>query len=272
MLISFTEKQKNKSLKEVGRQVADLVAKECGKNTCGRELKKANSSMNKILSIGHRGAKGYEPENTLISFQKAIELKADGVELDVHVCKSGELIVMHDFTVDRTTNGTGAIADLTLSELKKLRINQTIEIPTLGEVLQLFSKRHFINIELKGKDTAEPVCDCIDRNVTEAKFDYQNFIVSSFQREELARVAEYNAKIPLGILTQASVEQALEWADAFSAQAIHPHFSLLTTENVALTRQKGYQIFTWTVNEFEDIARVKEFGIDAIITDFPDRI
>lgn len=228
--------------------------------------------MTKTLNIGHRGAKAYEPENTLPSFRKALQLNADGVELDVHICKSGELVVMHDFTVDRTTNGTGAIADLTLTELKKLRIDDLHQIPTLDEVLQLFHKSHLINIELKGKDTAEPVCDCIDRNVKEAKFDYQNFIVSSFQREELARVAECNAKIPLGILTQASVEQALEWADAFSAQAIHPHFSLLTAENVALTRQKGYQIFTWTVNEFKDIQRVKELGVDGIITDFLDRI
>ena len=84
--------------------------------------------MTKILNIGHRGAKGYSPENTLNSFQKALELNADGVEFDVHVCKSGELIVIHDFTVDRTTNGKGAISDLTLSELKKLRINDSIEI------------------------------------------------------------------------------------------------------------------------------------------------
>lgn len=228
--------------------------------------------MTKILNIGHRGAKAYEPENTIPSFQKALQLNADGIELDVHVCKSGELVVIHDFTVDRTTNGTGAISDLTLSELKQLRINGCIEIPTLDEVLTLFNKKHLINIELKGSDTAELVCDCIDRNVREDKFDYQNFIVSSFQREELARVANYNVKVPLGILTQASVEQALEWAEEFSAIAIHPHFSLLTTENVALTRQKGYQIFTWTVNEFEDIERVKSFGVNGIITDFSDRI
>jgi glycerophosphoryl diester phosphodiesterase len=228
--------------------------------------------MTKTLNIGHRGAKGYEPENTLPSFRKAIELEVDGVEFDVHVCKSGELIVMHDFTVDRTTNGSGAISDLTLSELKKLRINDSIEIPTLEEVLWLFSKSHLINIELKGTQTAELVCDCIEKNVKENKFDYSNFIVSSFQREELARVAEYNAKIPLGILTQDSVEEALEWADEFSAKAIHPHFSLLTTENVALTHQKGYQIYTWTVNELEDIQHIKMFGVNGIITDFSDRI
>mgnify|MGYP003606146999 CR=1 FL=1 len=228
--------------------------------------------MHKTLNIGHRGAKAYEPENTILSFKKALALNADGVELDVHVCKSGELVVIHDFTVDRTTDGSGAVADLTLSELKQLRINNCIEIPTLDEVLALFDKNHLINIELKGSDTAQAVCDCIERKVQEGRFEYVNFIVSSFQSDELARVYKYNSKIQIGILTQASVEDALEFAEQFSAVAIHPHFSLLTTENVALTRQKGYQIFTWTVNEFEDIERVKALGVNGIITDFSDRI
>jgi glycerophosphoryl diester phosphodiesterase len=228
--------------------------------------------MKKILNIGHRGAKAYEPENTMPSFLKALDLNADGVEFDVHVCKSGELIVIHDSTVNRTTNGTGAVLDLTLSELKELRINKTYEIPTLDEVLQLFNNKHLINIELKGTQTAQLVCDCIEKYVKAQKFSYKNFIVSSFQRSELEQVANYNSKIPIGILTQASVAQALEWAREFSAVAIHPHFSLLTTENVALTRQKGYQIFTWTVNEFDDIKQVKEFNINGIITDFLERI
>lgn len=225
-----------------------------------------------MITIGHRGAKGYEPENTLISFQKAIELKADGVEFDVHICKSGELIVIHDFTVDRTTNGTGAIADLTLAELKKLRIDEHHQIPTLDEVLQLLTIKHFINIELKGSNTAKLVCDCIDKNVKENRFEYSNFIVSSFQRDELETVAHYNSNIHIGVLTQASVDQALEWAAEFNAKAIHPHFSLLTAENVALAHQKKYKVYTWTVNEISDIQRVKKLGVDAIITDFPDRI
>ena len=228
--------------------------------------------MNKILTIGHRGAKGYEPENTLISFQKAIELKADGVEFDVHVCKSGELVVIHDFTVDRTTNGTGAISDLTLAELRKLRIDVHHQIPTLDEVLHLFNKKHVINIELKGSNTAELVCDFIDKNVKENRFEYSNFNVSSFQRDELETVARYNSNIHIGVLTQASVEQALDWAAEFNAKAIHPHFSLLTAENVALANQKKYKVYTWTLNEISDIQRLKKLGVDAIITDFPDRI
>lgn len=225
-----------------------------------------------MITIGHRGAKGYQPENTLISFQKTLELNADGVEFDVHVCKSGELVVIHDFTVDRTTNGTGAIADLTLAELKKLRIDEHHQIPTLDEVLQLLTIKHFINIELKGSNTAKLVCDCIDKNVKENRFEYSNFIVSSFQRDELETVARYNSNIHIGVLTQASVDQALEWAAEFNAKAIHPHFSLLTAENVALAHQKKYKVYTWTVNDISDIQRVKKLGVDAIITDFPDRI
>jgi glycerophosphoryl diester phosphodiesterase len=228
--------------------------------------------MNSFLKIGHRGAKGYEPENTLVSFEKALEMNADGIELDVHTCKSGELIVIHDFTVDRTTNGKGAVSDLTLYELKALRINATFQVPTLEEVLTLFTKNHLINIELKGTNTAQKVCECISKWVKENRLLYQNFIVSSFEEQLIAQVAEINAKIPLGILTQTSMEQALEWANRYAAKAIHPHFSLLTPENVALTRKKGYQIFTWTVNEPVDIERVKDLGVNGIITDYLDRI
>ena len=228
--------------------------------------------MKKILNIGHRGAKGHEPENTLPSFQKALDFNVDGIELDVHVCKTGELIVIHDFTVDRTTNGSGAVSALSLSELKALRINDEIEIPTLEEVLDLVGKKCFINIELKGRHTAKPVSYIIEKYILEKNFSYDDFIVSSFQREELEMMFTINPNIHLGILTQASVNQALEWASTFSAKAIHPHFSLLTEENVKKAQEQGFKVYTWTVNETEDIERIKNYNVNGIITDFPERI
>lgn len=228
--------------------------------------------MRKTLNIGHRGAKGHEPENTLPSFQKALELNADGIELDVHVCKTGELIVIHDYTVDRTTNGSGAVSELSLSEIKSLRIDDEIEIPTLEEVIDLISKKGLINIELKGRHTAKPVSHLIEKYIFEKKYSYEDFIVSSFQREELEMLFTINPKIQLGVLSQASVKQALEWANAFSAKAIHPHFSLLTEENVQKAQEQGFKIYTWTVNETEDIRRIKNYNVDGIITDFPERI
>ena len=228
--------------------------------------------MKKTLNIGHRGAKGHEPENTLPSFQKALDLNVDGIELDVHVCKTGELIVIHDFTVDRTTNGSGTVSELTLSEIKALRINGHIEVPTLEEVLELVGKKGLINIELKGRHTAKPVSHLIEKYILEKEYKYEDFIVSSFQREELEMMYLINPKVHLGVLSQASVTQALEWATAFSAKAIHPHFSLLTEENVQKTEEQGFKIYTWTINETEDIERIKTYNIDGIITDFPERI
>lgn len=228
--------------------------------------------MKKILNIGHRGAKGHEPENTLPSFQKAMDLNVDGIELDVHVCKTGELIVIHDFTVDRTTNGSGAVSELSLSEIKSLRINDEIEVPTLEEVLDLVEKKCFINIELKGRHTAKPVSHLLEKYILERDYSYDDFIVSSFQREELEMMFTINPNIHLGILTQASVNQALEWASTFSAKAIHPHFSLLTEKNVKKAQDEGFKVYTWTINETEDIERIKTYNVNGIITDFPEKI
>jgi len=228
--------------------------------------------LKKILNIGHRGAKGHEPENTLLSFQKALDLKADGIELDVHVCKTGELIVIHDFTVDRTTNGSGAISELSLPEIKSLKINNEIEVPTLEEVLDLVDKKCLINIELKGRHTAKPVSHLIEKYILEKDYSYDDFIVSSFQREELEMMFSINPKINLGVLSQASVTQALQWANAFSAKAIHPHFSLLTQHNVQKAQEQGFKVYTWTINETEDIERIKSYNVNGIITDFPEKI
>lgn len=225
-----------------------------------------------VQKIGHRGAKGHIAENTLESFQKALDLGVNGIELDVHVCASGELVVFHDFTVDRMTNGAGEIHKLTLTELKKLKIADAFEIPTLEEVFDLIDRKCWINVELKGHETAAPTCKLIEKYVSEKGWTYEDFIVSSFQKEELDRTRAHNTEIRLATLSQASVEQALEWADELSAYAIHPHFSLLTDDNIHEAKKKGYKINVWTVNHYEDIQRLEAHIIDGIISDFPDRL
>lgn len=225
-----------------------------------------------IHIIGHRGAKGFLAENTLESFRKAIDLGANAIELDVHICATGEIVVLHDFTVDRTTNGFGEVHKYTLSELKKLKVEELYRIPLLEEVLDLVAGKCWVNIELKGHGTAEPVAELIKKYVDKKGWMYDDFIVSSFQKEELKRIKKQNPEIPIGVLSQASVEQAMDWADQLSAKAIHPHFSLLTEDNCREAHAKGYSIFTWTVNEEEDIRRVKALGVDGIISDFPNRL
>jgi glycerophosphoryl diester phosphodiesterase len=225
-----------------------------------------------IQSFGHRGAKGHVSENTLASFQKALDLNVDGIELDVHVCATGELMVFHDFTLDKMTNGSGEIHNFSLEELRKLRVNDVFEISTLEEILNLIDKKCQVNIELKGHDTAKPAVQTIEKYIKEYNWKMENFIVSSFQRDELFKVSQFNSKIPLAVLTQASVEQAMEWAEEFSTNIIHPHFSLLTEDNCKIATKKGFQINTWTVNDVIDIERLKKYKINGIISDFPDRI
>lgn len=228
--------------------------------------------MSQILKIGHRGAKAHLPENTLASFQYALDMGVNGLELDVHVCSTGELVVIHDFTVDRTTNGSGEVHKMTLAELKALTVEGEYTIPTLEEFLDLAGKKCFLNIELKGRHTAVPVSELMERYIAEKGFTYNDFIVSSFQREELMVMHDINPNIHLGILTQASVTQAWRWAQEFSAKAIHPHFSLLTESNVKKAQQAGYKVYTWTVNEPEDIERMKLYEVDGIMSDYPERL
>ncbi|MCF8321964.1 MAG: glycerophosphodiester phosphodiesterase [Flavobacterium sp.] len=222
--------------------------------------------MNKILKIGHRGAAGYEPENTLVSFQKAIEMGVDGIELDVHLSKDGQIMVIHDVTIDRTTNGKGMVNELSFTKLKKYGI------PTLSQVLELVNRNCFVNIELKGNGTSKPVIEIIRSYVLEKKWKYNQFLISSFDWKMLEEVQTLNPKIRLGVLTEDSILEAIAFAKSKKAFSIHPNYLLLTKENAALMQENGFQVYPWTVNDIQEISRMKSFGVNGIISDFTDRI
>ncbi len=228
--------------------------------------------MNKILTIGHRGAKGYKPENTLSSFQKAIELSADGIELDVHLSSDEEIVVFHDETLDRITDGKGIINNYSLSQLKDFRIAKDHQIPTLKEVLDLVDKRCFINIELKGKHTAKPVVDLIEDYISNKNWNYSNFQVSSFDWDLLAQVSKLNPEIFIGVLTEIDLDSALAFAKTINAKSINPYFKLLSDENTRQLQKEGFLVFPWTVNEPDGIQKIKSLKVDGIITDFPDKV
>lgn len=228
--------------------------------------------MKPILKIGHRGAKGYEPENTLLSFQKAIDLGVDGIELDVHRSNEGEIIVIHDEKINRTTNGEGFVTDFSLTELKFFRINETHTIPTLKEVLDLVNQKCFVNVELKGNGTAKPVVALIEEYVLEKNWEYSHFIISSFDWNALKEVRSLNSKIPIGILTHTDLDLAMAFAKFIKAETIHPHFHLLTKENTKQIQENGQLVFPWTVNEIENIQKMKLFNVNGIISDFPDKV
>lgn len=238
--------------------------------------------MNSILKIGHRGAKGHQPENTLISFQKAIDLKVGGIELDVHLSSDGEIIVIHDETIDRTTNGKGFVNKLSLPELKISRIENehdprllaelAQQIPTLTEVFDLVNQKCLINIEIKGKGMMKHVVKLIELYVEKKNWKYDQFLISSFDWIALLDIHLLNPEIPLGVLTEYDLELAFAFAKFINANSVHAHYHLLTKKMTAQMQEKGFQVFAWTVNEPEDIQKIKSFNVNGIISDFPDRI
>ncbi|MFD2551098.1 glycerophosphodiester phosphodiesterase [Bizionia sediminis] len=224
------------------------------------------------LIFGHRGAKGYAAENTLESISKALSLGVDGVEIDVHVCASGELVVCHDTTVNRTTNGTGTVASHSFKALKKLTVTGGYKIPSLNEVLELINNTCMLNIELKGANTALKTCQILAAHVANGGWDYTNFLVSSFNYNALETVYNNNKNIALAVLTDTCLNHAMMEARRLQSNIIHPYHTLLTAKNTALAQQNGFLINTWTVNNLETSLRLKQYGVNGIISDLPDKI
>lgn len=227
-----------------------------------------------MLKIGHRGACGYVAENTIESIDKAIELGVDGIEIDVFKCKSGELVLFHDQTLSNLVGRPEKIEKLTLEELSECLINHKYSIPTLKKVLEKFTTPLFINIELKGVDTAVSTSNMLNEFISKEKWQESSFIISSFQWKELEKLREVNKTIAIGVLIdrKKTINDAIEFANAINAQAIHPYFTLLNKKNVKKIKNNNFKIFTWTVNNKKDIEYIRMLNIDGIISSYPDRI
>ena len=226
-----------------------------------------------ILNIGHRGAKGHIAENTLESIQKAINLGVDGVEIDVFRCASGEIVVFHDKKLDRLTNSAGFIEEITIDALNNVLVEGKYKIPTLEEVLTLIDGNILLNVELKGKNTAKKTALILEKFVSNTKWESNQLIVSSFDWDELIIFKNENTDIPIGILNDKNtLNEVLDIAIKLDAVAIHPNFSSLNQEIVNTIHDSGFKIYSWTINAPEEIDKAITFGIDGIITDFPDRI
>lgn len=219
-----------------------------------------------MLKIAHRGAKGYAPENTLIAFEKAIAMHSDGVELDVQLSKDHIPVVIHDETVDRTTTATGFVHDYTATQLHEL------EIPSLKHVFDLVNRRCFINIEIKNNAAAQSVVHLIEEYVEQHHWKYSDFLVSSFNWNELSEITAANCNIPIGVITHNDIEASFLFAKKINAFSIHPFFELLDHQIVASIQEHSFKVFPWTINTTEAISLLHSFGVDGIISDFPDKI
>ncbi len=221
-----------------------------------------------VQRIGHRGAKGHAPENTLKSFSKAVELGCDMTELDVHICGSSELVVIHDETVDRTTDGSGEVANLTLRELKRLDAGQGERIPTLEEVLRLLKGRITLNIELKGLGTAKPVYDLVQS----CGWKQDSLLITSFNWEMLSQYRAQDRDARLGPLTYENLKQAMGFAETINAYSINPYSGHIDADYIEEAHAKSFKVYPWTVNNHEDILYVIKLGVDGVISDYPDRV
>ncbi len=219
--------------------------------------------------FGHRGAAGLIAENTIASISEALRHGVDGIEIDVHCCKSGELIVIHDKTLDRTTNGKGAVSDYTLSELKQFTTKEGFLIPTLDQVLRHIDAKCALNVELKGKYTALPTMALLEEYIKNTSWEYHDFIISSFDHQQLYEVKKTNPKFRIGVLTEENVDAILIVAKDLDAFSIHPPISSLTKKSVEVAINQGYKVFVWTVNDPFLMQQSKSWKVDGIITDFP---
>jgi glycerophosphoryl diester phosphodiesterase len=239
-------------------------------------------------NIGHRGASGYEPENTLISFKKAIELNVDMIELDVHLTKDKEVIVLHDETLERTTNGEGDVRKKYLFEIKNYRTKEKQqEVPTLQEVIDEVKGRVEINIEIKLEDTAVEVMKIVKRNNIE-----KDVVISSNHPKSLQVVKRMNSNVRTALLYYATktdlglpilvffsriafpyvrklIFKRLEIAQA---EYLNLTYYLANKKFVTKLHELGYKVNVWTVNEVEKMKELKQDGIDGIITNYPDRM
>ena len=220
--------------------------------------------------IGHRGACGYEPENTLASFKKAIELDVDMIELDVYVLESGEVVVIHDDKVDRTTDGTGYVTEFSFEQLRTLDAGHGQQVPTLSEVLDVIDRQVPVNIELKGDGTAVAVASIIDEYEANGWTD-DDFIISSFNHVELAQFHALRPHIKIGALIGTIPVDYAAFAQDLGAYSMNPDAEFINQAFVDDAHRRGLKVFVHTINDEGETLRKQALGVDGIFTNFPDK-
>lgn len=235
--------------------------------------------MRKIQVQAHRGASGYAPENTLPAFQMAVDMNADGIECDIHLSKDGHFIVCHDETVDRTSNGTGLISEMTLDEIKALDFGKKFDekyagttAPTLEEMLDVVKGMNVINIEIKefGKDRDE---EAILHKFYEILASYgivDRVIVSSFDARLLKHLKTLHGDVYTCFL-YGKLKRSAYYSQKLGCDAIHPYFGHLSHHTVRSAHKRSMKVNAWTANSADEISKVIALGCDGVITNYPDR-
>ena len=217
---------------------------------------------------------GHVLENTIESVQKAIELNVDGIEIDVFKSKTGELVVYHDPFLSRLSNSNAFIEQISLDSIKKIELIGGYFIPTLKEIVDIIPEKIFLNIELKGQDTAFETNKIIINYLNTYNFPVSKFIISSFRWDELKKIRSFNKDIPIAILVDSlhKIDDAIKLAKQINAVALNPNNEFITKEIVNKIQSKNIKVYPYTINTPRNIRRMRSMGVDAIITDYPERI
>ncbi|HVJ47948.1 glycerophosphodiester phosphodiesterase [Desulfitobacterium sp.] len=226
--------------------------------------------------LGHRGAAGTAPENTLFSFAKGLAYGVDGFEFDVQLSRDGAVVICHDERVDRTSDGVGWVKDFTLKELKALnfgvRFGIQAELPTFEELLELLKgKPLLLNVEIKtGLFDYPGIVDKVIQLLSTYQVLPQS-IVSSFEHKTVVEVIQHFPGVQTGLLYASGLINPWDYAQRLGANHLHPHFAFVTPDLVRQSHAQGIGVNTWTVDEPWAMERVVQAGVDVVISNFPER-
>jgi len=233
-------------------------------------------NQEKILIFAHRGASNLAPENTLKAFKKAIELKADYIEFDVHQSKDGEIVIMHDANTFRTTGHLGLIKDMTLNELKKLNCGDGEKIPTLEELINLTKGKIGLNCEIKVEGIAQKIIELLK----EADL-FESTIISSFIHSELLKFKKLEPLLKIASLNPTRTGWIIDWfsrknliknADKNQFYAVNPLYLIVKKKFVDKAHEKNLKVFPWTVDSITSIENLINMGVDGIISNDISRV
>ena len=223
-----------------------------------------------MLIFAHRGASGIEPENTLLAIQAALDMKVDAIEIDVHL-GGGQLVIIHNRTVDKTTNGNGPVSNMTFQQLRELNAGKGQKIPTLEEVFTLVNGQCLINIELKSVGTVEGTLALIDQAVNNQSFQLDQFLISSFNHHLLAEVKALNPSINTGALTAGCPYHYAEFAEQLNSYSVHIDIDFVNQAFVDDAHYRGLKVYVYTVDGDDDIIAMHRLGVDGIFSNHPNK-
>ncbi|MDE3060062.1 MAG: glycerophosphodiester phosphodiesterase [Pseudomonadota bacterium] len=222
--------------------------------------------------IGHRGACGHAPENTLASMQKALELGVDGFEFDIQMSGDGEPVVIHDDTLERTTSGRGFVSDYTFKELQQFDAGKGERIPSLRQVLDLVDGRCRLFIELKAESSSGPVAAILREYVARRGWSWEQLYVVAFDHSQLVAMRRLLPELRTGALLAGIPVSLAAIAAEAGAWSINPCIHHISKALVDDAHWRGLKVVTWTANEPRHIEKARMLGVDAITSDFPDRL